>query len=802
VLITLPTWGAGLCADPEYKNMAPTQENNLNAGALKVIRNDTPLYETPSPPTTQQTETKKLAFDKSLVYVSSKDDWIQVRETNQPKGKTLGWINAKDLLCNHVPLQGKAGQEKILYIKTTTAIREDAQQGIIAYNSPIDGEKHHDLYRFTPYFVFAEQEIEQDGKHYRRYLLGQEYFIGATTNLVGWVDETQSFLWTSAFGLRPKEDLGDKTICAYKKLDDAAKRNLNSCMPIVGGDRWYKVPVRIPIVKQVNQQGVEDEKGQYYQIIVPMPGQGVCSSKNGKVILCPETFKYQETDLSHLTQVDVLFLLDGTQSMEGYLSQAKQAVGDIRTQMQDDEKMQGTQFRFALQIYRDHYAGEHNLGDKLEFPSECEVSETSLQKNIKDFNGKLSDSQTTSERLNAVDNDFSENFYGGLQQAARELRNTCEKHIKVLFVIGDHGGRVDEYNKIRAALASDIAGDQNTKQPIVTLFLQIPQDATLSNNTSYIAAYRDFSIQGQEIAELFLKGIKKTTKSTPHQANDYVLKLDSADLAKRVISKLKDTVIAGPKVVKDLEIALNGGEATAKAIERLKNRTDVPGLFWELAQQQTCSSLPGQCTKNIYDVTFEGYIPINDNLQYDIWFNSTSLSTYISILEGVIPKSTLQESPLELRQAFIEQLRTALEHYVKEPLYANFCSSQTVVSANDCPIEEYMKRAGHLPVRLNSPLFKFSLNDLENSNRVSDCVINDLARWVGDVHEILSYVRGDNRPAYEIAHRAEGCEASKVPYIMPNTIRKGQFSDNEMSYSYVPETRGVKIYWVPQEFLP
>ena len=123
------------------------------------------------------------------------------------------------------------GQE-VLFSITEAAVADDACQ---------------ELSRFTRFYVFEENKDS--------YLLSDSYRFRPGDLLIGWVDKNNGFIWDSSYALRPKEDLkrpdGEEgTICVYGNLEDAlAERN---CQPVLGGERWFSLPQRIPILNRID----------------------------------------------------------------------------------------------------------------------------------------------------------------------------------------------------------------------------------------------------------------------------------------------------------------------------------------------------------------------------------------------------------------------------------------------------------------------------------------------------------------------------------------------------------------------
>ncbi len=68
--------------------------------------------------------------------------------------------------------------------------------------------------------------------------------------------------------MRPKENLEDNEyVCAYVKLEDAVEGR--KCIPIRGGDRWFKVEFRIPVLDRIKYKGKL-----FYKVVLPFTELG------------------------------------------------------------------------------------------------------------------------------------------------------------------------------------------------------------------------------------------------------------------------------------------------------------------------------------------------------------------------------------------------------------------------------------------------------------------------------------------------------------------------------------------------
>jgi hypothetical protein len=231
-------------------------------GYVRTLRDGVPVYSSPDSRKAKTT----LAFGRIFEVLAVENGRLEVQSLASSSG--LGWVADRDLLCREKPLRGKSGLESKLYIRTETRPREEEPRTVKAYPSPRGktcGNKCRELLRSKGYFIFAIDDTVE------RYLLADNYSLEEGTSLVGWVDRQDGFIWDTAYGIRPREDLvfskkhprsgQERPACIYPSIVDAeAERN---CWAVAGGDGWLKSPERILVLGR-------DE--QYLRVLAPLRG--------------------------------------------------------------------------------------------------------------------------------------------------------------------------------------------------------------------------------------------------------------------------------------------------------------------------------------------------------------------------------------------------------------------------------------------------------------------------------------------------------------------------------------------------
>ena len=760
---------------------------------VKVNRDNAPLYLSP----TAVSPLAYVKFNENFNIVESSGDRLRVQrhEDSEP----MGWIKRSHLLCALKPVRSKTGLDKKFYIKTATKIRSNKPSTVKAYNSPDTDECGsqgcRELARFEGYFVFDESN--------GRYLLADVYKLKPENRLLGWVDSEDGFIWDTAYGLRPRENFvfpeghpkAGQEMVAYAYLSKEEAKNRRNGRPILGGDRWFKYALRIPVI------GREDNM---YKIIMPLAGVGINKSDtSGRMVIYDDSHQSSEKAIENILNfknIDVFFLIDGTRSIEPYLASIKKVVNNLQKEIRKNKSLGVINSRFGFGIYRDKYAEETELGYWYSLPDNCMPDPGTMKQNHREFTDELDIIMQAMESYKIKgDKDFEENVFGGILKVVDNEISNCPDRLKILFVIGDHGYSVENQEKfygregigintIVQALRGNI---KNGVMPVITFFIQTPYIADKTNKLTENdckAAYEKFRSQSNEI----LENLKKyASNMEPHR---YFLRSNDKQLTEKVIKGL--TSFINPvaiSAINEIILDLRGGASLAETIERWQNYDEfnnLPGLFWDLIASAGCKYLGKQCFNRIMDTILEGYIPVSKNIVADIWCTAEDLRKYRNVMEGVESSSELQKGKL-IRKELVYALISTLRRLVPNPPPPE--TGETLF--------QYVQRISHLPVRQDSPLFKYSIEDLEDPLKVPDCEIERLNTWISNVNQFLYYIADNKKPGFETRQQPGSCPGgADIPYIVPGTIKGKHFRGNNMSYSH--PLGGTTIYWIPKYYLP
>ena len=788
-----PTWANALISGSCAKFEIPVLEDGEVdwIGSIRVLREKTLVYAD----TKSTNSISTLAFGQALEVIGVSKERLKVQTLSD--AGSLGWINRSDLLCSDTPLRGRAGLEQKLYIKTATGVQGEKPKTVKAYPSPsgnVCQNKCRELSRFTGYFIFAI-DTKND-----RYLLADNYLLEETTTLIGWVDKSDGFIWETAYGLRPREELRyedghekagqERSICLYPSIADAETKK--SCMPLLGGNRWYNYADRIPVLGR---------EGEYYRVIVPLAGTGIQKKRKGEIVISPEVMGRSLKaigSLENLKRMDVFFLIDGTRSMQPYIDiirgseKSAGIVQNIISAFGNDDAFMDTKLRFGFRVYRDAYAGNSGVGEGLPLDANCDVSADSLRDNLDNFADKIVKVRASASDAISGDNDYEENLLGGITQAIDDML-PCPDNSKVLFVIGDHG-----YNAAAQSargetvidindLASSMKGSKERgEKSIVPFFIQTPNNGTYAKNPfAYQKAYAAFKRQANMIASTVLgQGRQSETKALVLTSND-----------KRLTDKIVNGVklFGDSRAVNEIIADVQGGTPLVEAITRLQGAREfrnLPGLFWDIVEQGSCKALGKQCTERVYETVFEGYIKDSPDVSIDVWLKSDDLQRWVALLNMM--QDVRQYGGSEQRVAFVHALVDTLQSVIGKPLYED--TNET--------LRDYLERKGGLPVRDNSPLIKYSLASLMDPKKVPNCEILRLAAWVQSARQMLAVVnKGDRRPVFSSEEYPGECPGGRdIPFIDGDISQQPLGPDDSMSYSH-PFQKAM-VFWVPKNFLP
>ncbi|MBF0369210.1 MAG: hypothetical protein HQL52_07105 [Magnetococcales bacterium] len=858
---------SGSCAGYDFSHFYQGEELKW-AGVARVLSEGAPFYKSMGASSAQG----KLSFNQQAEILAESKDRLKIhafRYDSQPE--VTGWVKKGDLLCRNLPIKGESGLEKKFFIRTSTAPRKDNQivPTVNVFQGPGlkecvggKGTCREGASRFHMYFVFDEREDAL--------LLADRYRLEEDDMLLGWVSKKDGFVWNNAFSLRPKEDLKspDKkstgTICAYEQLLDAVSDNKDACQPVKGGVEWLKSPLRIPVLGLVDEKNNHVKPGslsgkssgdrRFYKVALAQPGLVGRSVGDGKFAISsnlaadiiPEFTPKSATSVESLSakkRVDIFFLLDATASMDAVIDAVRGVddksgvIQEIIDSLKNTQGFKETQLRFGFRVFRDPYADKQvtsglkdGIGEGLPLSGACELNSVEQKLNFKNFQKAISKVSVTSDDKD----DYQENVYGGLKQVLTRDITSCPDHLKLFFVIGDHGykaikrtvkrnGRRVHISKYEQSInreslvqllrgSGKIAGQENN---VIPFFIQTPNRGQKAKHPrAYNRAYRQFA---QQAKYLLQKSLPKDSK-----VEDHFFRMGEEQLLGRVVNTVEK--LGSSSLIDEIILDIRGGAALNTVIDRLRRqRVDIPGVYWHILEKGACGELGEQCRNRVFDTTMIGYIEATEEVVEELWIDSSALSSWIRILRGFEGYFDLPES--QLRRALISAMVLGLQQEIRRP---------PIDVAGETPAE-YAQRRGGLPVRRHSPLLSYNVNSLSAENVIRNkdgklivvdrdgiaikdrnnkvipavpaCELRRLALWAIKSKEMLEVVERDYmRPVFS----SERYKSRRCPDATANGRNLMRISGSiervplgpTREYKFGHTVGGRRGYWIPQDLLP
>jgi len=723
---------------------------------LRVLRQNAPVYSNES----DSREKTRLKFGKVLDAVrisnSPKTGRVLVTESGSMPGESLGWMDRQDLLCNITPIKTDKGLDRKAFIKTPPQPEIEGRvvgKGSVPAYACYEGScrTHTSLSRFAMYFIVAEKT--------QRYLLAEQYNLIEGPPLIGWVEEDKIIPWNTTLQVRPKEEVTRNIV------GSTGPNNSNtSGVVLTGGKIWYKFPLHAPLL---------DKKGNKYHIAAPGIGMSGFDVKSMD----------QETSLvEQHKNVDVLFLLDGTKSMQPYLDTAKSFASQLIQQLSNKHDFRETHFRFGFRVYRDNFAGNQGIGEGLPLSGSCQARAALTTKNQTEFNRRIRPVKQSNE-TSQEDSTYEENLFIGIRQAIKDLAS-CPDRLKVLVVIADHGDKNQQAsNSLIRKLTKTF-----THSPRI-FFIQTPNEKP--NVEAYKTAYKRFQTQAEYIFSKVYPGmnygdnLSQLSKGSPNR----IIKELTALVVQQVGS------VSSSAVVNETMQKIRAGQSIQTIVEQGMKEGDLPVLYWQLMEKDLCKQFDDQCQHPVDHRVIDAYIPVSDDIVEEIWMGTRDMDNWKSLLRP-LNANQIQTKPFDQqKREFIRVLKEELLRIIGEPLFKE--SRKT--------LGDIVKRKGGLPVREHSPLMQYTVAEISNMQR---CEFNRLIKWTTSIYDLLNRVTAS--PKLKVTYLLEDYPKSQCRRVSAKgrnikrlTLRGAQPLGPDDNYSYLHDFRkGQAIFSIPMDFLP
>jgi hypothetical protein len=750
----------GSCALHDFSRVMIDKDGTLDTSqGVWVLRYDAPVY--PTIDGSDSSSTEKFGEYLLPVKVAKHPDTgvqrLQVKKFGT--GTQVGWMEGYDLLCGVSPLQSEKGLDRKVFVKTPTSHdpRLSTVPAYPSYEGPCNDDCEQ-FSRFELYFIFAEDKLHRRYFILKAHTLKKDKPFSSLPSPMGWVKYDNTIPWDTTIGLRPKEEV-DK-LSAYKQPEDINNPDKKTGVEVAGGNIWYTYPIHIPILDINKEQN-------YYHAVAPGIGVGL-----------------YEGVLSNLKLVDVFFLLDGTASMGPYIKAAGQAVQNIAENLRNEQKFQETSFRFAFRVYRDTYADStlkecyEGVCEGMPFSAEtCSFDQEATKANWADFKDKIDDVKETRDD----NDDYPENLFEGLRQALFDMAS-CPKRTKLLFVIGDHGDRQQQWPK------DIVDGLKGLADRVIVFFIQTPNNSSQVRNPQlYQQAYRAYKDQADELLKKILP-----PEFQSEGIDDYFLSLDQTQLAAQIVDGVKR--YSPSDVINEFEQALAGGKSLQEVIDQYMAEGDMPIVYKKWLEDTACPKLGQQCENPIEHGVVDFYIPIDDTeIQEEVWMTAVHLNDWLSLLKAF---EDIRALPVRTqREIFVMLLRKQIQDIIGGYPPSNIVLSEWLAK----------QRRQVLPMRQDSPLLQYSFDDIRRKLEV--CEVSLLVNWVAEIRKVLQKVSNDSTQKVAFTPKyptSVSCPLSDKGQKVPELL---EFEDSEPlgpddNYRYDHHLYGQTVYWLPIDFLP
>ncbi len=708
-----------------------------------------------------------------------KDDRSAIRFGQSANAEDYGWIEIDRLLPNiQCYLNNQTVAIKAILLNTTASAKGDISERdfkkVKFYKDPelkIEADYECDIYQ-----IFHVYDRYPNTNPRKSYLLGMnpkfEPF-SERSNIVGWVDASRLTLWNHRVAVVPnarpdpvaerKSKNVKAAIFEYEqeaqKLRDGDKAYLDYA---IGKDDKFRVQDQIlpqeprnPVIfnkKEINQyKGIM--KIGYISEVEAQSGSGKISTTE----MAEVQKEYNETRVK-ARQVNVLFVIDGTQSMGPYFAGVANALTESMEQLQN---FSANKYRFAAAVYRDK-----DDGDELLFE----------HKGLTQDYSEMSSWLKTRKAISTNDKDLPEAMYYGLREALRRVNLPVDDQTNYVFLIGDtrDHGRAGDITFVTQKEVVDMLNRNNC------YFSAIQVNSDSKNASDFLG----FRTQCKEIMNAVSQNVYKKSAEWAKNAGIAVPPAPQwgVDTERRFfmnnpaytgfIRYCQDQSLPPSAVTKEItECLSNVDEANTDGIKTMQTFVETGGLKSEaptnmqLAYLSRIENIPMHNLKilaeNHVQLYYEGYTSTDSKLltnpvwQYEVLCNTDDLHDIIDILEKIDDQSS---NDTELRESFVNAWKGILKSNLGE-LKDN---------AEDMSIADLESLLfGSVGT---TPLLDYKLGDFLDPSKVSSKQLREFKNTVSQNKRVL-------RNIYE--------------GVNESLKKKHEWISNER-----------KFFWIPQYLLP
>ncbi|MAO46625.1 MAG: hypothetical protein CL823_05680 [Crocinitomicaceae bacterium] len=387
---------------------------------------------------------EKLPFRTELNVIGYKDNFLKVQYLDNNQDLQLGYVEPEHTFLWQRALCGKNGfPKKVISLTSINRNTTDDGDSDMLYVAP-ECHQNMECGRFKRLELFF---ILKESKEHDSYLISASSDLsngGGMSSIKGWVKKNNVQLWSTRIaylesrGFEAHNAYQNKQICVFKNVDvndnvaaniNDAFINSNKVVRVEEISEDTKVNLDRPLLFNLTEFDSEDRTNKRDLVVI------VNYSEDDAQV--ESEIRKSINDLkARYSEINLLFVIDGTASMQPNIKGIKDALNDF---IKKDINLLGDMdFTASLTVYRDKEDKANEI-----FPVYKSVSLKS-QQDQSDFLSKIEGINCFS---NPKDYSFNEQLYLGMKKGV-ENSGFKQNSANILILIGDAGNDDDKPSNV------------------------------------------------------------------------------------------------------------------------------------------------------------------------------------------------------------------------------------------------------------------------------------------------------------------------------------------------------------------